>query len=48
MDVHHQIDRLKMLKSLSHDDSAAIYLALNAEIRTYDQINLVFPPQIHN
>lgn len=41
MDVHHQIDRLRILKSLSHDEAALIYLALNSEIRTYDQINLV-------
>jgi len=41
MDVHHQIDRLRILKGLSHDESALIYLALNSEIRTYDQVNLV-------
>ena len=41
MDVHHQVDRLKILKFLSHDESALIYLALNSEIRTYDQLNLV-------
>jgi hypothetical protein len=41
MDVNYQVDRLRILKGLSHDESALIYLALNSEIRTYDQINLV-------
>jgi len=41
MDVHHQLDRLKVQKNLSLDDSAFIYLALHSEIESYDQINLV-------
>ena len=41
MDVHHQIDRLKISKALTTDESALIYLALNSEIRNYDQLNLV-------
>lgn len=41
MDVHHQVDRLRILKTLSHDDSAMIYLALNSAIENYDQLNLV-------
>jgi hypothetical protein len=41
MDVHHQVDRLRILKTLSHDDSAMIYLALNSAIANYDQLNLV-------
>jgi len=41
MDVHHQIDRLKISKALTQDESALIYLALNSEIRNYDQLNLV-------
>jgi hypothetical protein len=45
MDLHHQMDRLRIPKSLSHDDSAFIYLALNTEIQTYDQMNLV-PPHV--
>jgi hypothetical protein len=44
MDVHHQLDRLKILKSLTHDESALIYLALSSEIRSYDQLNLVHKP----
>ena len=43
MDIHHQLDRLRILKSLTHEDSARIYHALTSEIKTYDQINLVFP-----
>lgn len=41
MDVHHQLDRLKIQKNLSLDDSAFIYLALHSEIESNDQINLV-------
>ena len=44
MDVHHQVDRLRILKTLSHDDSAMIYLALNSAIENYDQLNLVILP----
>jgi hypothetical protein len=44
MDIHHQLDRLRILKGLTHEDSARIYLALASEIKTYDQINLVIPP----
>ena len=43
MDIHHQLDRLRILKSLTHEDSARIYYALTSEFKTYDQINLVFP-----
>jgi hypothetical protein len=46
MDIHHQLDRLRILKSLSHEESAHVYLALSSEIKTYDQINLVLPPEI--
>jgi hypothetical protein len=41
MDVHHQIDRLRIMKNLTPDESALIYLALNSAIEDYDQINLV-------
>lgn len=37
LDLAHQHDRLRSLK-LSHDDSGAIYLALSASIRTYDEV----------
>lgn len=37
LDLAHQHDRLRSLK-LSHDDSGAIYLALSARIRTYDEV----------
>ncbi|KAL8898277.1 MAG: hypothetical protein Q9207_006786 [Kuettlingeria erythrocarpa] len=37
IDLAHQHDRLRCLR-LSHDDSAAIYLALSAAIKTYDEI----------
>ncbi|KAL8705784.1 MAG: hypothetical protein Q9201_001130 [Fulgogasparrea decipioides] len=37
IDLAHQHDRLRCLK-LSHEDSAAIYLALSASVRTYDEI----------
>ena len=37
LDLAHQHDRLRTLK-LSHADSAAIYLALSAAVRTYDEI----------
>lgn len=37
IDLAHQHDRLRSLK-LSHDDSAAIYLALSACVRTHDEI----------
>ncbi|KAL9019757.1 MAG: hypothetical protein Q9185_003003 [Variospora sp. 1 TL-2023] len=37
IDLAHQHDRLRCLR-LSHEDSAAIYLALAASIRTYDEI----------
>jgi hypothetical protein len=42
MDVHHQVDRLRIMKNLTPDESALIYLALNSAIEDYDQINLVF------
>jgi hypothetical protein len=45
MDIHHQLDRLRILKSLSHEESAHVYLALSSEIKSYDQINLVL--QLH-
>lgn len=41
MDIHHQLDRLRILKSLTHEESSHIYLSLSSEIKTYDQINLV-------
>ena len=41
MDVHHQIDRLRIMKNLTPDESALIYLALNSAIEDYDQVNLV-------
>ena len=37
LDLVHQHDRLRTLK-LSHDESAAIYLALSATVKTYDEI----------
>ncbi|KAL8695003.1 MAG: hypothetical protein Q9218_000475 [Villophora microphyllina] len=37
IDLAHQHDRLRCLK-LSHEDSAAIYFALSASVRTYDEI----------
>jgi len=37
IDLAHQHDRLRLLK-LSHKDSAAIYLALSAAVRSYDEI----------
>lgn len=37
IDLAHQHDRLRSLK-LSHDDSAAIYLALAASVRSYDEL----------
>lgn len=37
LDLAHQHDRLRSLK-LSHDDSGAIYLALAASVRTYDEV----------
>lgn len=37
IDLAHQHDRLRCLR-LSHDDSAAIYLALAAAVKTYDEI----------
>ncbi|KAL8842647.1 MAG: hypothetical protein Q9170_000422 [Blastenia crenularia] len=37
IDLAHQHDRLRCLR-LSHDDSAAIYLALSAAVKTYDEI----------
>ena len=37
LDLAHQHDRLRSQK-LSHDDSAAIYLALSAAVRSYDEI----------
>ncbi|KAL8860225.1 MAG: hypothetical protein Q9178_003196 [Gyalolechia marmorata] len=37
IDLAHHHDRLRCLK-LSHEDSAAIYLALAASVRTYDEI----------
>ncbi|KAL2037410.1 hypothetical protein N7G274_009895 [Stereocaulon virgatum] len=37
LDLAHQHDRLRSVK-LSHEDSAAIYLALSASVNTYDEI----------
>ena len=37
LDLAHQHDRLRSVK-LSHEDSAAIYLALAAVVKTYDEI----------
>lgn len=37
LDLTHQHDRLRSLK-LSHDESAAIYLALSASVKTYDEV----------
>lgn len=37
IDLAHQHDRLRSLK-LSHEDSAAIYLALSASVHTYDEV----------
>ena len=37
IDLAHQHDRLRLLK-LSHDDSAAIYIALSASVHAYDEI----------
>ena len=37
IDLAHQHDRLRSLK-LSHEESAAIYLALAASVKTYDEI----------
>ncbi|KAL9132134.1 MAG: hypothetical protein Q9217_000068 [Psora testacea] len=37
IDLGHQHDRLRSQK-LSHEDSAAIYLALAASVRTYDEV----------
>lgn len=37
IDLAHQHDRLRSLK-LSHEDSAAIYLALSAAIKSYEEI----------
>ncbi|KAI4125034.1 MAG: hypothetical protein LQ338_004499 [Usnochroma carphineum] len=37
IDLAHQHDRLRCLR-LSHEDSAAIYLALSASVKTYDEI----------
>ena len=37
LDLAYQHDRLRSLK-LSHEDSAAIYLALAASVRTYDEV----------
>lgn len=37
LDLAHQHDRLRSLK-LSHDESAAIYLALSASVKTYDEV----------
>ncbi|KAL9596962.1 MAG: hypothetical protein Q9219_005473 [cf. Caloplaca sp. 3 TL-2023] len=37
MDLAHQHDRLRCLR-LTHDESAAIYLALSAAVKTYDEI----------
>jgi hypothetical protein len=42
MDIHHQLDRLRISKNLSQDDTAMIYLALNSEFKSYDQLNLVW------
>ena len=35
LDLAHQHDRLRLLK-LSHEDSGAIYVALSASVKTYD------------
>ena len=37
LDLAHQHDRLRSLK-LSHDESAAIYIALSASVKTYDEV----------
>ncbi|KAL9028905.1 MAG: hypothetical protein Q9196_002784 [Gyalolechia fulgens] len=37
IDLAHQHDRLRCMR-LSHEDSAAIYLALSAAVKTYDEI----------
>lgn len=37
LDLAHQHDRLRSHK-LSHDESAAIYLALSASVKTYDEV----------
>jgi len=37
IDLAHQHDRLRSLK-LSHEDSAAIYLALSATVKSYDEV----------
>ncbi|KAL8943600.1 MAG: hypothetical protein Q9216_000965 [Gyalolechia sp. 2 TL-2023] len=37
IDLGHQHDRLRCMR-LSHEDSAAIYLALSAAVKTYDEI----------
>ena len=37
IDLAHQHDRLRCLK-LSHEESAAIYFALSASVRTYDEV----------
>ena len=37
LDLAHQHDRLRSQK-LSHEDSAAIYLALSASVRSYDEV----------
>ena len=37
IDLAHQHDRLRCLK-LNHEDSAAIYIALAASVRTYDEV----------
>jgi hypothetical protein len=48
MDIHHQLDKLRVLKNLSHDDSALIYLALTSAFKSYDQLNLVCPYHLNN
>ncbi|KAI4167837.1 MAG: hypothetical protein LQ343_006909 [Gyalolechia ehrenbergii] len=37
IDLAHQHDRLRCMR-LSHEDSAAIYLALSAAVKTYDEV----------
>ena len=37
LDLAHQHDRLRSLK-LSHEESAAVYLALSASVKTYDEV----------
>ncbi|KAG4304548.1 hypothetical protein PORY_001941, partial [Pneumocystis oryctolagi] len=47
--LQHQLNRLKILRDISYEDAEVIYLALNDNVRTEDELSqlLCYLPQLH-